>query len=61
MKLKVFGLIIVVLAMTACNTGCNALENESNSGSVLQIVSLTDPDGKLPVFSSVSININDVL
>ena len=58
MKLKIFGLIIVALAMTACNTGCNALENKSTSASMLQIVSLTGNDlkgneGSTTVFSDV--------
>ena len=44
MKLKIFGLIIVVLTMAACNTGCNAVENQSTSASMLQIVSLTGKD-----------------
>lgn len=58
MKLKIFGLIIMVLAMTACNTGCNALENKSTSASMLQLVSLTGKDlqgneGSTTVFSDV--------
>jgi hypothetical protein len=55
MKLKIFVLLIAVLALASCN----AVENGSTSGTMLQVVSLTDPDGKLPVFSSVSVNIND--
>ena len=55
MKVKIFGLIILALAMASCN----ALENKSTSASMLEIVSITDPDGKLPVFSSVSYSIND--
>jgi hypothetical protein len=55
MKVKIFGLIILALAMASCN----ALENKSTSASMLEIVSITDPDGKLPVFSSVVYNIND--
>jgi hypothetical protein len=58
MKLKIFALIIVVLAMTACNTGCNALENQSTSAAMLQIISLTGNDlagepGSTTVFSDV--------
>ena len=56
MKLKILGLIIVALAMA----GCNGVENDSTSGTMLQIVSLTDKDGNLPVFSDVSTNINDI-
>jgi hypothetical protein len=56
MKLKIFGLIIVALTMAACN----AVENQSTSGSLLQIVSLTDQNTELPVFSDVSTYINDI-
>jgi hypothetical protein len=67
MKLKIFALIIVVLVMGGCNTGCNALENKSTSASMLQIVSLTGNDlkgeeGSTTVFSDVETNgsiIND--
>ncbi|MCX6553803.1 MAG: hypothetical protein NTZ12_02120 [Candidatus Aminicenantes bacterium] len=63
MKLKIIGLIIVALVMTACN----AVENESTSGSMLEIVSLTGKDlegkeGSTTVFSDVLTNgsiIND--
>jgi hypothetical protein len=63
MKLKIFTLIIVALAMTACNT----LENQSTSATRLQIVSLTGNDlqgktGSTTVFSDVITNgsiIND--
>ncbi len=54
MKLKIFGLIIAVLVMAACNS----VENESTSGTMLQIVSLTGNDllgneGSTTVFSDV--------
>jgi len=63
MKLKIIGLIIGALVMTACN----AVENESTSGSMLEIVSLTGKDlegkdGSTTVFSDVLTNgsiIND--
>lgn len=63
MKLKIFGLIIVVLAMAACN----AVENDSTSGTMLQIISMTGKDldgneGSTTVFSDVITNnsiIND--
>jgi hypothetical protein len=63
MKLKIIGLIIVALVMAACN----AVENESTSGSMLEIVSLTGKDlegnvGSTTVFSDVITNgsiIND--
>jgi hypothetical protein len=63
MKLKVLVLIIAALAMASCN----ASENESTSGSMLQIVSLTGKDllgveGSTTVFSDVETNgsiIND--
>jgi hypothetical protein len=63
MKLKIIGLIIVGLVLAACN----AVENESTSGSMLQIVSLTGKDlegneGSTTVFSDVITNgsiIND--
>ena len=56
MKLKIIGLIIVGLAMASCN----AVENLSTSASMLQIVSLTDKDKKLPVFSNVVDYSNDI-
>jgi hypothetical protein len=54
MKLKIFGLIIAALAMAACN----AVENQSTSATMLQIVSLTGNDlqgtaGSTTVFSDV--------
>lgn len=54
MKLKITGLIITVLLLA----GCNAMENDSTSGSMLQIVSLTGNDqdgaaGSTTVFSDV--------
>jgi hypothetical protein len=57
MKLKIFGLIIVALAMAACN----ALENQSTSATRLQIVSLTGNDlkgtaGSARVYSDVLTN-----
>jgi hypothetical protein len=55
MKLKNLAFLIAVLALASCN----AVENDSTSGTMLQIVSLTASDGKLPVFSSVSVKIND--
>ncbi len=63
MKLKVLVLIIAALAMASCNS----LENESTSGSLLQIISLTGNDlqgneGSTTVFSDVITNggiIND--
>ncbi|MCX6556311.1 MAG: hypothetical protein NTW95_02605 [Candidatus Aminicenantes bacterium] len=63
MKLKIVGLIIVALVMAACN----AVENDSTSGSMLEIVSLTGKDlegkeGSTTVFSDVIFNgsiIND--
>lgn len=56
MKLKILGLIIVV-AMA----GCNGVENDSTSGTMLQIVSLTGNDlqgaaGSTTVFSDVITN-----
>jgi hypothetical protein len=56
MKLKILVLIIAVLLLASCV----AVENDSTSGSMLQIVSLTNQDGKLPVFSDVSTPINDI-
>lgn len=55
MKLKIFVLLIAAVAMASCN----AVENDSTSGSLLQIVAITDKDSKLPVFSSAGIDIND--
>jgi hypothetical protein len=63
MKLKIIGLIIVALAMAACN----AVENDSTSGTMLEIVTLTGKDlegneGSTTVFSDVITNgsiIND--
>jgi len=63
MKLKVLALIIAALVLAQCN----ALENESTSGSMLQIISLTGrdlegKDGSTTVFSDVITNggiIND--
>jgi hypothetical protein len=55
MKLKIIGLIIVALAMAACN----AVENQSTSGTRLQIVSLTDDAGSPSVFSNVVTNSSD--
>jgi hypothetical protein len=63
MKLKIFGLIIAVLAMAACN----AVENDSTSATMLQIISMTGNDlqgneGSTTVFSDVITNgsiIND--
>jgi hypothetical protein len=63
MKLKLFILVIAALAMASCN----ATENQSTSGSMLQIVSLTGTDllgkeGSTTVFSDVVTNgsvIND--
>ncbi|MBN2400723.1 MAG: hypothetical protein JXI33_10340 [Candidatus Aminicenantes bacterium] len=57
MKFKVLVLIIAALAMASCN----ALENESTSGSMLQIISLTGNDlegneGSATVFSDVITN-----
>jgi hypothetical protein len=57
MKLKVFVLIIAALVMISCN----ALENDSTSGSMLEIVSLTGNDldgtpGSTTVFSDVVTN-----
>jgi len=54
MKLKILGLIIVVLAMTACNSCTDA----GTSASMLQVVSLTGNDlqgeaGSTTVFSDV--------
>jgi len=54
MKLKILGLIIVVLLLA----GCSAVENDSTSGTMLQIVSLTGNDldgneGSTTVFSDV--------
>ena len=61
MKLKIFGLIIVALAMAACSRACNGVENDSTSGTMLQIVSLTGNDlqgaaGSTTVFSDVVTN-----
>lgn len=56
MKMKIFGLVIVALLLASCV----AKENDSTSGTMLQIVSLTDKDTKLPVFSDVSTFINDI-
>ena len=63
MKLKIIGLIIAALVMAACN----AVENDSTSGTMLEIVSLTGKDlegkeGSTTVFSDVITNssiIND--
>jgi hypothetical protein len=55
MKLKFMVLIIVALVMT----GCMAKEDDSTSATMLQIESITDQDGELPVFSSVAIDVND--
>ena len=63
MKLKIFALLIAVLALASCN----AVENDSTSGTMLQIVSLTGKDlegneGSTTVFSDVVTNgsiIND--
>jgi hypothetical protein len=63
MKLKFFGLIIVALALAACN----AVENQSTSGTMLEIHGLTGNDlqgneGSTTVFSDVITNgsiIND--
>lgn len=63
MKLKIIGLIIMALAMVSCNAG----ENLSTSGSMLQFISLTGNDlagepGSTTVFSDVETNgsiIND--
>jgi hypothetical protein len=57
MKLKIFGLIIAVLFLASCN----AMENDSTSGSMMQIVSLTGNDlegkaGSTTVFSDVVTN-----
>jgi len=54
MKLKIVGLIIVALLLA----GCNAMENDSTSGTMLQILSLTGNDltgaaGSTTVFSDV--------
>lgn len=54
MKLKILGLIIVALLLA----GCNTMENDSTSGTMLQIVSLTGNDltgtaGSTTVFSDV--------
>lgn len=54
MKLKIFGLIIALLLLA----GCSAMENDSTSGTRLQIVSLTGNDqagkaGSTTVFSDV--------
>lgn len=54
MKLKIAGLIIFAVLLA----GCNKLENDSTSGSMLQIVSLTGNDlngkaGSTTVFSDV--------
>jgi hypothetical protein len=67
MKLKIIGLIIVALVMAACSKACNGVENDSTSGTMLQIVSLTGndlegTDGSTTVFSDVITNgsiIND--
>jgi hypothetical protein len=63
MKLKILALLIAVLALASCN----AIENDSTSGTMLQLRSLTGKDlqgneGSTTVFSDVSINgsiIND--
>lgn len=57
MKLKIAGLIIVAVMLA----GCNKLENDSTSGTMLQIVSLTGNDltgaaGSTTVFSDVETN-----
>lgn len=54
MKLKIFGLLIAILALAACTAG----ENDSTSASMLQIMSLTGNDlegneGSTTVFSDV--------
>jgi hypothetical protein len=56
MKLKIWFLIFVVSFLFSCN----AIENDSVSASMLEIGSITGPDDKVPVFSSVAININDL-
>jgi hypothetical protein len=57
MKLKILGLIIAVLLLGSCN----AVENDSTSGSRMQILSLTGNDisgkaGSTPAFSDVVTN-----
>jgi hypothetical protein len=56
MKLKYLVLIISMILLFSCNS----IENDTTSGSMLKIISLTGEDGELPLFSGVKENSNDL-